>query len=192
MTTSPAGVRDLLRLQGRDKAGARPAFLATVEFAYLGDDGVLSMAKVHRDLRELVFLPGSAGSGQVWIRFPEACYLPRSTASGHPARLTYWALSGAVLLSVADVGYAGAVRPAPAPGTPTAVPGLGSTRSAASSGGGTRSNFSPAGVPGAGRHHRGMTSARAVLTAARLAIAGSPETCPTSPTRRQAPQVRRR
>ncbi len=125
---SPASVRDLLKLRGRDEAGARPVFLATVEFAYLGEDGVLSIASVHRDLRELVFMPGRAGSGQAWIRFPEARYLPRSTASGHPARLTYWALYGPVLLSVADVAYAEAVRPAPAPDTPTAAPGLGSAR----------------------------------------------------------------
>jgi hypothetical protein len=126
--TSPAGIRDLFSLQGQDRAGARPAYLATVEFAYLGDDGVLSIASVHRDLRELVFLPGRAGSGQAWIRFPEARYLPRSTSSGHAARLTYWALSGPVLLAVTDAAYAEATRPAPAPDAPTAPPGLGSAK----------------------------------------------------------------
>jgi hypothetical protein len=123
--TSPAGIRDLFSLQDQDRVGARPAFLATVEFAYLGDDGVLSIASVHRDLRELVFLPGRAGSGQAWIRFPEARYLPRSTSSRHPARLTYWELSGPVLLAVTDAAYAEAARPASAPDAPTATSGLG-------------------------------------------------------------------
>lgn len=126
--TSPAGIRDLFSLQDQDRVGARPAFLATVEFAYLGDDGVLSIASVHRDLRELVFLPGRAGSEQAWIRFPQARYLPRSTSSGHPARLTYWVLSGPALLAVTDAAYAGAARPAPASDAPTATFGLGSAK----------------------------------------------------------------
>lgn len=126
--TSAAGIRDLLSLQDMDRAGARPAFAATVEFAYLGDDGVLSIATVHRDLRELVFQPGGTGSGQAWIHFPEARYLPRSTSRGRPARLTCWALSGRVLLAVADAAYAGAGRPAPARDEPTAVSELGSAK----------------------------------------------------------------
>jgi hypothetical protein len=126
--TSPAGLGDLFRVLDQDRTGARPAFLATVEFTYLGDHGVLSIASVHRDLRELVFLTGRAPSGQAWIRFPEARYLPRPTSSGQPARLTYWALSGPVLLAVADAVYAEAPRPAPAPGAPTETSGLGSAK----------------------------------------------------------------
>jgi hypothetical protein len=130
--TSAASVRALTGMQEQDRVRAQPAFVATVEFAYLGDDGVLSVGSVHRDLRELVFRPGGAASGQAWIRFPEARYLPRPSASGHPARLTYWVLSGPVLLVVTDAAYAvyaeGAARPAPAPGAPTATSGLGSAK----------------------------------------------------------------
>lgn len=125
--TSPADIRDLLRLRDEDETRARPVFLASVEFAFLGDDGVYSVADVHRDLREILFLPGQAGEGQAWIRFPEARYLPRPTPAGRPARLTFWSLSGPVVLSVSDAPQAGPAQPAP-PEAPTGSSGLGSAR----------------------------------------------------------------
>lgn len=110
--TSPAAVRELLSLRGQDQVRPLPSFQTTVEFAYVGDGGVLSVADVHRDLRELVLLPGQARPGQASVRFPEARYLPRPTNSGEPAQATNWALSGAVVLAVSDEAYAeGAAAP---------------------------------------------------------------------------------
>lgn len=104
--TSPGAVRELLGLRDQEEARSRPVLLATVEFAYLGDSGVLSVAEAHRDLRELVFLPAQAGSGRASVRFPEARYLPRPTRSGEPAQTTNWALTGPVALAVSGQSQA--------------------------------------------------------------------------------------
>ena len=113
--TSPAVVRELLSLRDQDRLRSRPIFQETVEFAYAGDGGVLSVADVHRDLRELVFLPGQARPGQASARFPEARYLPRPTLGGQPAQATNWVLSGAVILTVSDQPYAEGAAASEAP-----------------------------------------------------------------------------
>jgi hypothetical protein len=104
--TSPDVVRELLGLRDQDLARPRPTRQATVEFAYVGADGVPSVADVHRDLRELVCLPGQASPGQESVRFPEARYLPRPTVGRQPARATNWLLSGPVILAIGGQSYA--------------------------------------------------------------------------------------
>jgi hypothetical protein len=119
--TSPAAVRELLSLRDQNKGRPRPILQATVEFAYIGDGGVLSVADAHRDLEELVFVPG--GLGQVAVRFPEARYLPRPTRGGQSAQATNWALSGAAILVVSDQPYdEGAAAPEASAGTSGPVP----------------------------------------------------------------------
>jgi hypothetical protein len=113
--TSPDVVRELLGLRDQDLARPRPTLQATVEFAYVGAGSVPSVADVHRDLRELVFLAGQASPGQESVRFPEARYLPRPALGGQPAQATNWVLSGPVILAVGGQPYAEGAAASEAP-----------------------------------------------------------------------------
>jgi hypothetical protein len=90
----PGDVRDL-RDQPRDER-------ATVAFTYVTAGHQLAIAEVHRDVRELTFLPGWASPGQALVRFPEARYLPRPQPRQRPARRTSWSLDGSILISVSE------------------------------------------------------------------------------------------
>jgi hypothetical protein len=88
----PADVLDLRR-QASDERTA-------VAFTYLAADKSLAITEIHRDLRDLTFLPGRPGSGRSFVRFPEARYLPRPQPGLRPAWQTSWALDGPVLIAV--------------------------------------------------------------------------------------------
>jgi hypothetical protein len=90
----PSDVRDL-QGQVSDKRTA-------VAFIYLASDMSPAIAEVHRDMRELTFLPGWASPGRAFVRFPEARYLARPRPRLHPARRTSWALDGPVLIAVSE------------------------------------------------------------------------------------------
>jgi hypothetical protein len=90
----PADVHDLRRQMSDERT--------TVAFTYLAADRSLAVAEVHRDLRDLTFLPGSASSGRSFVRFPEARYLPRPQPRLRPAWQTSWALDGPVLIAVSE------------------------------------------------------------------------------------------
>jgi hypothetical protein len=117
--TSPDVVRVLLGLRDQDLARPRPTLQATVEFAYVAACGVPSVADVHRDLRELVFLPGQASPGQESVRFPAARYLPRPTLGGQPTQATNWVLSGPVLIAVGGQAYTEGAAASEAPADTT-------------------------------------------------------------------------
>lgn len=90
----PADVLDLQR-QASDERTA-------VAFTYLTADKSLAIAEVHRDLRELTFLPGWTSSSRSFVRFPEARYLPRPRPRLRPAWRTSWALDGPVLIALSE------------------------------------------------------------------------------------------
>jgi len=125
--TRPVDVRDLLRRQDRERTTGRLSRVST-EFTYLTGDGALAVAEVHRALPEFTFLVGWAGPGRAWVRFPEARYVGRPRRDRHPAQRTQWALSGSVLLRVADSAHSESGGPAPPPSAPTESSGPGPAR----------------------------------------------------------------
>lgn len=108
----PDDVRELMRRQKAERTSR-----TTLEFTYWQGEGEdLAVQAVSVDLGELILLTGKAGTGRVWIRFPEARYQP-ATGGHRPARRTYWDLSGPVVVGVvgadtsARTSSAGAARP---------------------------------------------------------------------------------
>ncbi|WP_101790460.1 hypothetical protein [Nonomuraea indica] len=97
--TRPADGRAVLRRQERERWSR-----AGVEFVYRGAGGE-GLGEVVRDLSEVVFLPGRAGRGGPWIRFPEARYLCRP--GERPAERSYWTLSGPVEVGVSEPSSGG-------------------------------------------------------------------------------------
>ncbi|MCK2212321.1 hypothetical protein MF672_000690 [Actinomadura sp. ATCC 31491] len=113
----PRDVDELLARQERERSSGGAGSRAGVQFLYRAggtEGGIEGVAEVVRDLAELRLLPGRAGRGWAWIRFPEARYLRRPGA--RPAQRVYWTLSGP-----AEVAVAGS--PAGAGSGAAAVPG---------------------------------------------------------------------
>jgi hypothetical protein len=123
----PDDLRKVLRRQDRERSSTHPS-RATVEFAYQTQDGVLAVAQVHRRLPDLTLLTSSAGPGSPWVRFPQAYYVGRLEGGRHPARRTYWALSGPVQLTARESAYGGVAGLASAPGASVSSSGSGSFR----------------------------------------------------------------
>lgn len=123
----PDDVRGLLRRQGRERSSASPS-KATVEFAYQTRDGILAVGQVNRELPDLTLLAGSTGLGSPLVRFPRAQYVGRLESGRHPARRTYWALSGPVQLSARESAYGDAAGLASPPETSVGSSGSGSFR----------------------------------------------------------------
>lgn len=119
--TRPGDVAELLRRQERERASGVFSRV-TVEFAYwLGAGETLAVGEVSRDLSEVDFLRGRAGAARAWIRFPQARYVGRPATGRDPAQQTRWALSGRVVVAVAEAVYGTA-------GGPAGATGLGSAR----------------------------------------------------------------
>ncbi|MBB6345563.1 hypothetical protein ACWGH8_08915 [Nonomuraea muscovyensis] len=97
--TRPSDVRAVLRRQERERWSR-----AGVEFVYRGAGGE-GLGEVVRELSEVVFLPGRAGRGGPWIRFPQARYLRRP--GERPAEWSYWTLSGPVEVGVSEPSSGG-------------------------------------------------------------------------------------
>ncbi len=102
----PVDIRELLHRQEADNSAPRSSRV-TVEFGYLARDAILAVAEVHRDLKDLKFLVGRTGSRRPWIQFPQAYYVGRNAAGGHPARRTSWALAGSVVIAVPEPVFDG-------------------------------------------------------------------------------------
>lgn len=81
-----ADVRALLRMPGSTRV--------TLTFAY-PSDGDFSLTEVHRDLDELILVPGRPS-----VRFPDARYLAEPAPGRRPARRARWSLDGRVLAAV--------------------------------------------------------------------------------------------
>lgn len=123
----PDDLHRLLRRQDSEHRSAHPS-KAIVEFAYQTQDAVVAVAQVHRGLPDLTFVLGSFGPGITWVRFPQARYVGGQEGGGHPARRTYWALSGPVQLLVRESAYEGAAGLAREPAAPVASSGSVSSR----------------------------------------------------------------
>lgn len=89
---SPVEVRDLTNQPGNPRAA--------VAFTYLASDNRIAIDEVHRDLRDLTFVPGGASVGRAFASFPAARYIAQEQPRHRPAWRASWALDGQVLISV--------------------------------------------------------------------------------------------